>query len=295
MRHLATICIIAVLFGLGAGSARANCMVIDRIDKLHAIQSRLARGPDTGLFATDIRQLRAIMRGLSNRAALDAVDGNVIAGRGADILRMLRQTQQMLVGASLDDPATVQNHFTADVRRTLSKVGDHLHDLRCTSEQVSIDQARAAQAVAAGDSDAEDLAQVMRTLAALGQEAMRPRSIGGFTLTIIAIIVLTPVVRRWITLRRRRAMRRPANYPTSYRHHDLSIDGSLIDINCFGTKLARTGDHLLDCGDRIEIAIHEDWVPGIVIWSNRHYSGVRFARRIRLVDVEGVVASSDTG
>ena len=72
-----------ILSMFGAGNpAYADCALIDRIDRLFTIQSRLARDPDTTFFATDIRQLRRISAGISSRAVLTAVDGNSFTGRG---------------------------------------------------------------------------------------------------------------------------------------------------------------------------------------------------------------------
>ena len=48
-----------------APPALADCAVIDQLDKLHIIQTRLARDPDTALFFSDIRQLRTISAGIS--------------------------------------------------------------------------------------------------------------------------------------------------------------------------------------------------------------------------------------
>ncbi len=293
MRHCVLVGILTSALLTGAAPARANCMVIDQIDKLHAIQTRLARDPDTGLFPTDIRQLRTIMRTLSNRAALDAVDGNALVGRGAEIVRFLQKTQQLLEGASLDDPQSVRPHFRATTTRNLDRVGDHLHDLRCTSDQVSVDRAAAAVAARTGaTSDAEDLAQVMQALGAFRQEVLRPRNLFGFALALGAAFALAPVIRRWLILRRRRAKRHPANFATSYRQDDAVSEGSLLDINCFGAKLARAADQPLEKGDRVEIAIEDDWIDGQVVWSNQHYSGIQFSRAISLADVAEVIAQS---
>ncbi len=96
MQQTALIGILAAALFMGTDRLHANCLVIDKIDRLYTIQSRLARDPDTGLFATDLRLLRITLRSLSNTAALEAVDGNALFGRGADIVRMLQQTQALL-------------------------------------------------------------------------------------------------------------------------------------------------------------------------------------------------------
>lgn len=294
MQQTALIGILAAALFMGTDRLHANCLVIDKIDRLYTIQSRLARDPDTVLFATDLRLLRITLRSLSNTAALEAVDGNALFGRGADIVRMLQQTQALLESVSVDDPHSIRPHFQGSSRRTLTAVGDHLHDLRCTREQINIDRAaNAAEATApATTTDAEDLAQVMRALGSFRQEVLRPRNLIGLLLTIGAVFALAPIVKRWLILRRRRARRHPANYATRYRRDVHEIAGSLLDINCYGTKLARPKDENLQVGDGIEIAIEESWVSGKVVWSNRHYSGVQFKRAIGLGEVNEIIVNS---
>ena len=294
MQQTAMIGILAAALLMGADRLHANCMVIDNINRLYTIQSRLARDPDTGLFETDLRLLRVTLRSLNSTAALEAVDGSALFERGADIVRMLEQTQALLDSASLDDPDSVRPHFQGSARRTLAAVGDHLHDLRCTSEQISIDRAAAAaEATApATATDEEELAQVLQALGTFGQEALRPRNLIGLLLTIGAGVAVAPIVKRWLILRRRWAKRHPANYATRYRKDELTIKSHLLDINCYGTKLARPKDQKLEVGDGIEIAIEDSWIAGRVIWSNQHYSGVQFKRAIGLGEVTEIIANS---
>ena len=135
-------------------------------------------------------------------------------------------------------------------------------------------------------------APVSQALNTLGQEALRPRSMIGLAITVGAGIAVMPFVKRWLILRRRRFKRHPANYSTHYRTEEKTCESHLIDINCFGTKLARPKDQTLEVGDGIEIAIEESWVAGKVIWSNKHYSGVQFKRAIGLGEVTEIVANS---
>ncbi len=281
----------AIVAALGT-SVRANCAVIDQLDKLHTIQARLANTPDTGLFMTDIRQLRAIMGDLSNRDALDAVEGNAIAGRGAQVVRFLTNTQDLLSSVSLDEPNRVRVHFTNRVRRNMDQISDHLTDLRCTRDQVNIAQAALTQTEGSGDSDAEDLADVMETLSRVSEELVKPRNI----LLIISLIgagfLIVPLIRKWLILRKRRAKRHTTNYATQYRNDQITAAGSLLDINCFGTKLARAQDHVLEMGETVEVSVDDIWIKGTVVWSNTHYSGIMFRRAIDLSEVALVIAKS---
>lgn len=271
----------------------ANCLVIDQLDKLHAIQSRLARNPDTGLFSTDIRQLRAIRRELSNRGTLDAVDGNSFTGPGADFMRFLQNTQSLLQSASLDDPNSVRQHFNQSARDNLRRIRGHLTGLRCNDDQIAVDSAAAAQGTSGGNSDAEDLAEVAETLAALAEEVFQIRTL--FIALLIAgiTIVSVPIIRRWMILRLRRAKRHNITYQTRYRWDDRQVQGMLIDVNCYGAKLRHEPDNPIPQGTTISIEICDVWTEGTVMWGNMHYSGVQFRHTIRLTDVDTMRLQGD--
>ncbi|SFS07900.1 PilZ domain-containing protein [Yoonia litorea] len=290
------------LFGLSlvwaAPKAVADCAIIDQLDKLHTIQTRLAANPDTGLFATDIRQLRAMTHRLTPSEVQTAVGGSTLAGRGADVRRFLAQTRTMLTGVSLDDPNSVRRYFDSAARRTLGKMETHLRDLRCTDAQISIDSAARTAARSTSqhttNTDEEDMAEVAENLRNIGAEVIAPRNILILIAVIAAVALGTPLVRRWLVLRRRRAKRHNTYYGTTYRDEKSTFEGRILDINCFGAKLERAKDHMLNVGDSIEITIDDQWTASQVVWSNQHYSGLQFSRAIGLVEVSAIIAASVT-
>ena len=273
--------------------AYANCLVIDQLDKLQILQARLARDPDTGLFSNDIRQLRAISAGMSNRETLDAVDGNSFTGHGADFMRFLQNTKDLLQGASLHDPQSVRPHFTRAARNNLEQVRDHLTGLRCNDTQIAVESAAASQGTSGGDSDAEDLAEVAENISAIAEEVFQLRSLVIVLAVSIAISVITPIIRRWIILRRRREKRHNTTYPTQYDWENRTIDGMLIDINCHGTKLRHEKDNPLPIGTTIDLVICGEQTTGTVVWSNTHYSGLQFKNLISLKQVDEICAATD--
>lgn len=273
--------------------AQADCALIDRLDKLYAIQSRLARDPDTALFATDIRLLRVIGSGIGNRAALEAVDGNGFTGHGADVLRFLQNTRSLLQMASLDDPQSVRPHFSVQVRENLSLIGAHLVGLRCNDAQIAIDAAIATERGAGGTSDAEDLADVAQTLNNLAKELFHPRTAIILLVLMSTSAIALPIIRQQMVLRQRRAQRHNITFATQYNLGTRKIGGMLIDINCLGAKLKHEIEHPLPMGQSIEIHICDAWVAGTVVWSNTHYSGVQFRKPIPLESVTAVCASEE--
>jgi hypothetical protein len=283
-----------ILSNLAVGSAlHANCILIDTLDKLQIIQTRLARNPDTALFSSDIRQLRAMRATIGDRETLDAVDGNRFTGKGAAFIRFLQNTQDLLQGASLDDPHSVRHHFTTRNRANLAAIRSHLNDLRCTTDQIAIESATTDNPTDGTNSDAEDLAEVAETLSALADELFQWRTLV-IALTLMAVVTtVTPPLRRWLILRRRRVKRHNTTYATHYLWNDREINGLLLDINCYGTKLRHEADNPIPLGQTIDVKICNDWVGGTVMWVNTHYSGLQFRRPVSLKDVEAVRTESD--
>ena len=295
MRQLCAILLIGIaLFG-GGRQALANCVTIDQIDKLHALQTRLSSNPDTGLFMTDIRQLRVISGALGDSAALAAVDGNRLAGKGRSVVQFLQNTRTLLLRVSLDDPQSVRPHFTAAVRRNLLAIGDHLNDLRCTDEQIRFDQAQAAEnpTAANGDSDSEDMADVAETFGTIAQEIFQWRSLVIAGALCVGATASWRIWTRWRKLRMRRMERHNTHYDTQYRWNDRVSDGPVIDVNCFGAKLRHDEKNPIPPSERLEILIDSIWHDGTVIWSNVHYIGVQFSSAIPLETVALIRAESD--
>jgi len=278
------------------GPAAADCIVIDRLDQLQIIQARLARDPDTALFATDIRQLRRLSTGLGDGDVLDAVDGNRFTGSGADFIGFLDDTQALLQRASLYDPQSVRPHFTAARRANLTTIRTHLHPLRCTDNDLSIARSSAASSTGAGGegSDEEDLAEVADTLSALADEVFRIRTFVIVLTVVAAFVIIAPVLRNWLHLRRRKAKRHNTRHMTHYHWDSRVIQGMLVDINCYGAKLKHEKDNPLPVGSSVDIKIDEGDVTGTVMWSNTHYSGVQFRKSITLEAVAFVRARIDT-
>lgn len=278
---------IVILYG-GSKAAMADCAVIDQLDKLYLLQSRLAANPDTALFRDDIRQLRAISSSLSERTAMQAVDGNTLVGKGADVVRFLRQTQSLLQRVSMDDPFSVQPHFTPIARRTLTQMADHLRELRCTDEQIVIAQAEAAEDPIRGNSDAEDLEEVSQAISQFAEDIVAPRNLIASVSVIALGVIARPFLQRWMMMRRRRAKRHNTNHATHYEYDGTRKKGALIDINCYGAKLRHEGDKALEKRAAINITIEGADTEGNIIWSNKHYSGVAFRQIISLAQVDFV-------
>ncbi len=293
MRRFADkIALALLLFGL-ARPVHADCAIIDQLDKLHSLQHRLANNPQTGLFASDIRQLRAISSDVATRDAINAVDGNALMGKGADVARFLQETQNLLQGASMDDPLSVLPHFTTSRRANLLRIGRHLVDLRCTDEQITIAEAEAAENPIRATSDAEDMQQVGAAINRIAAEVFRPRSFFILIAVIGTSTVLARIIQRWLTLRRRRARRHPTTYNTRYTWDGKTTTGMLLDLNCLGAKLRHEKGHPIPQGTAVSLTIEDGSVDGTVMWGNTHYSGVRFRHNITLEQLAAILAAGD--
>jgi hypothetical protein len=234
------------------------------------------------------------MQNMADRDMLEAGEGNAIIGKGATIVRFLRNTQNMLQGASMDDPHSVRPHFTRAARQNLQDIGGYLTTLRCTDDQIEIDQAAEVADAIRGNSDAEDMEEVGAVLSELGRRFFQWRTLAFIGAAALAIGLAIPKIQNWLMARRRRAKRHNTSYAAQYRWDDRTIHGVLLDINCYGTKLRHDADNPLPPGSSVEVAIENKWSRGTVMWSNVHYSGVQFKSAIDLATVDAVCGADNS-
>ncbi len=291
MRTAAFALVMCIATGAQAQSASQACLIVNGLDTLHGIQTRLSRNPDTILFADDVRVLRATVSNISNRAALDAIQSNTLAIKGNTFLRFLQNTRDLLQAVSLDDPNRITPHFTRQVRTNLENVENYLVDLRCTDDEISAAK-EAALEIAQDIGGDDDAGQIIRDAA---DELMNLRNLFWFIGLGIIAVVGTHVGRRLAARRRRRAKRHITNYATDYCLDARTKSGRLIDINCFGTKLRHAEDEPIPKGTSIDICIDDAWLSGAVMWSNAHYAGVQFNRTISLNTVRHICQSPAGG
>lgn len=287
MRLTAFALILGTTTGAHAQSASPECLIIDGLDTVLTVQSRLSRNPDSILFISDIRVLRTEMSFLSERATLEAVESNSLSIKGYTFLRFLRNTQALLEMVSLDDPNSVKPHFSRGVRSNLSDIGQYLPDLRCSDSDIATAAQEAIQSArnATNSDDEDDAGEIIR--AAADQLLNWTNLFGLIGLGISAVltrrIALTLLVRH-----KRRAKRQPAIYAADYTLGNRTKTGVLIDINCFGTKLRHAETGPIGKGSTIDVQIGGDRIRGIVAWTNTHYAGVQFRTPISLTAVQKI-------
>ncbi|MEO1639751.1 MAG: PilZ domain-containing protein [Pseudomonadota bacterium] len=272
--------------------AKEDCVIVDQLDTIWAIQTRLYRNPATALFTNDIRQLRQITGRLSNSDAIQVVGGTSISGKGATFRRFLDDTRDLLRRTSLDDPFSTRPHFTAQVLNRLSDVEQDLLELRCDAQQIAIATRERSERGFSGEDigeDVEDIEVVRETLAEYREQVMQPRNFVILFVVGGAAMVLTPLIRKWLIWRRRKAKRHNTSYATTYQLDERKLPGMLIDINCFGTKLKHGLETPPEVGAVVEIDILDQTTPGAVKWANTHYVGVQFDQQISLGTVGVIV------
>lgn len=294
LRHLTLAVSLATgIFGYG-NAALADCVLLDRLDRTVTVQTRLAANPDTALFASDIRQVRAMLNGISQTAALRAVNGNSFTGDGATVARFLTTSAELLQRASLDDPNSVRPHFTQRARQNLADMRSVLAAWRCSEEQIAIDAAAAAaetQRRIDGNNDADAMENVRETLNTLADEVLRLRTLVIVLIGATIIAIATPIIQRHMILRRRRSKRHNCTYQLPYVWEEQSFDGMLVDINCYGTKLQHDLDTPPPQGSHLDMIICEEEIGGTVVWSNTHYVGVLFQKLIPLSHIDPIRAA----
>lgn len=277
---------------VGAGRAvSADCAVFDQLEMLHVMQTRLARNPDTVLFQTDIDQLQALSSTINSREVLEAIKGFNAPHIEVDFLRFIQNTRLLLQRASPEDPQTVRPHFDSETRQNLWRVGTHLNNTGCNAPQFSHGAPNTGEPPHDETDDGSDMQEVVETIRRIADKVLRPQTLLLFVLLGTSAPLAVTLFRRRQRAQRRRAKRHSVSYATQYMAGKHQNNGVLIDINCFGSKLRREAENPLSQGENVQIEICDKWIGGTAMWSNAHYSGIKFHKPIPMADVESVCAS----
>lgn len=278
IRFYQSVLALVVWFAVLPTAMHANCAVYAELDRVHFFQQML-QDPNTTI-SPDIlinylnNQMNTLDDGLVIRAvaAHPASDAPEVF---ADYMNMTR----LLIKATL----TVSNrvipaHYdTPRVRANFNTVGMYLSDLRCAGQ---IDGGSFQRLVSNhGATPMEEPG----TLA--GRQLLTPRNVVLVIIGLLIVAVVAWAVRLWGALRRRRLRRYPCSYETKVRYGDAHTEtGTVIDISMKGAKLRRMA--YLAPRSRVELHIFDHWHPGIVVWSNTHYSGIIFSNSLRKQTVQ---------
>ena len=263
-----------------------QCLVIDRLDTVHALQTRISRSPAATFISADFDLLRSQLRGLNETTTLDAINSHSGSAQGAAFLRLLQDTENLLQIARMGNPDSITQHFTQKVRSNLATVSRYLTDLRCSDDAIRI--ARYGQDQTGARETEETLDNAAAIVWRMIAEILDLTNLFLLMGAVVCIVFGTHVTRQMISRSKRRAKRQTSHYSTSYQIKGKTRPGTLLDINCFGTKLKHAEQGAIPAGSESSIKIGDDWVPGIIAWTNAHYAGVQFKRAISLAAVTTV-------
>jgi hypothetical protein len=121
-----------------ASTAHANCGVIDTLDKLHAVEVRLMRNPNSPLFTSEIRYLTHQARQLSGESITEGLGASPVTDKGATFLYFVYYAKKIALEVSVDEPATALRHLlNPTVSENIASVGTYLGDMRCSETEIA--------------------------------------------------------------------------------------------------------------------------------------------------------------
>jgi hypothetical protein len=130
-------CLLAWLLAWTACAAHANCGVIETLDKLHSVETRLMRNPNSPLFTSDIRYLTNQARQLSGSSITDGIGANPLSDQGSAFLYFIYYAKKLALEVSVDDPATAIRHFqNPEVSENIATVGSYLGEIHCSAAEI---------------------------------------------------------------------------------------------------------------------------------------------------------------
>lgn len=129
---------LAILLIWIASMTHANCGVIDTLDKLHSVETRLSHNPNSPLFTSDIRFLTSQARQLSGSSVTEGLGASPISDKGTAFLYFIYYAKKLALEVSVDDPSTAMRHFQNPVvRENITDVGTFLTEMRCSESEIA--------------------------------------------------------------------------------------------------------------------------------------------------------------
>ncbi|SFR41682.1 hypothetical protein SAMN04488005_1678 [Yoonia tamlensis] len=130
--------IVLLLLTCFAGRACANCAVINTIDNLHSVETRLLHNPNSPLFISEIRYLTSQARQLSGSSITEGIGANPMSEKGAALLYFIYYAKKLTLEVSIDEPNTAMRHLqNPQVLENMATVGTYLNSMRCTEAQIA--------------------------------------------------------------------------------------------------------------------------------------------------------------
>lgn len=274
LRSITLLLMTAVL----ATSAAADCSVIDTLDGLQSVQTRIAQNPDTPLRISDMRYLRRHSANLDENVVFQAMGGNASPEEEESFLQYFSNLEALLNHASIDDPQDLERHFSnPSVRYNLDSVGQHITDMHCTADGI----------IATG---APDEAETQP------DEAATSLIDYTYLILMIAISVVLGGFTYWFVRKRTkktdRMVRHFSNYNADYRVGQQVENGIILDVNVKGAKLQHGPNGSLEVGSTIDVFVMNEWMPCTVAWSNNYYSGLLFQTTLDEAVVQHICEAS---
>ena len=251
-------------------------------------------GAETAVLANSDRNLSALQRlraALASSAELwdELRDFGTSADRSA-LLELLAIAQNTVLAAGKPDPQLLlkvgrdpaTTVSVANAQRTLSR-----YDCSWTAPApVAEGQLRPAGDAPVSEINYRGLSAMDRILTSWGLP-IRYQVISLAMVVLCGLMVKLVVKRRQVWLRR--SYRFPVNKRVQFSISDITVDGVILDVSCFGVKLRHNGA-IGPQQKSIDIWLLEEIHTGRIAWVNRHYAGVLFDNRLRLTDVFRIVA-----
>jgi hypothetical protein len=113
-------------------------------------------------------------------------------------------------------------------------------------------------------------------------------------LSLIAIVGVWQQRKQVVLRKKRRGKRYLTNIPIFVRLNNDTGTAHIKDISCYGAKLKIDQPVVPKVGDIVSIYYETRWLAAAVSWSNQHYCGLQFQKRLSQAHVRTMISPEFT-
>ena len=253
-----------------ASTAAGNCRVINTLDNLHAVETRLMNNLHSPLFTSEIQYLKNQTDQITYSVMLNSIETGSFSLKGATFLRFMNNARTLSARVSIDDPTTAAYFFSQrSVQRNIENVGAYLDQMRCTPSEVAAANFIEVDASALQSEKSYIAREHLQNLLTL-------QNIFIFTGLLSTLTIALIFSQHDIRFKTRGFLRYKIDYTTTIKLDDSIKVCTVNNISRSGARVKLDSNSPFTQGVKIAILLEKNWTETTIAWNRATELGLKF-------------------